>query len=271
MDDPTFRLEGVVRVRDDLEDFEGPLTLILQLLSKNKIEIEDVSISSLTDQYLAYLDEMKSMDLEVASEFVAMASYLVYLKTRMLLSVGDEEDSELDQLISTLETMKSRDTYLQIQQTVQPLQEMYRRGVTFVKQPEPVKTEGTYRYSHEPADLTAALRRVFDSGSAAKAVIPGRPFSMPKRIVYSVSAKSAEILSLLRKKGIMKLRKLFGAASSKSELVATFIAVLEMCKDGRVQLTGSDDDPIIGKSEKADRSEPEDNSSSGREDEDGNT
>jgi len=258
MEDPTFRLEGVVRVRDDLEDFEGPLTLILQLLSKNKIEIEDISISSLTDQYLEYLDGMKSMDLEVASEFVAMASYLVYLKTKMLLSVGDEEVSELDQLISTLESMKSRDTYLQIQQTVEPLQEMYRRGFTFVKQPEPVKTDGAYRYSHEPADLTAALRRVFESGAGVKIVPPGRPFFVPKRIVYSVSAKSAEILTLLMKKGITKLQRLFGAAGSRSELVATFIAVLELCKDGRVQLTGAADDPIIGKTETgAAQEEPE--------------
>ena len=77
MENPTFRLEGVVKTREELEDFEGPLTLILLLLSKNKIEIRDIKISDLLDQYMAYLDEMKAMDLEVASEFVSMASHLV--------------------------------------------------------------------------------------------------------------------------------------------------------------------------------------------------
>ena len=61
MENPTFHLEGVVKSRDDVQDFEGPLSLILMLLSKNKIEIRDISISDILDQYLAYLDEMQRM------------------------------------------------------------------------------------------------------------------------------------------------------------------------------------------------------------------
>ena len=76
MDNPNFFLEGIVREKDEMQNFEGPLSLILQLLSKNKIEIRDISISDILDQYLEYLDEMQSMDLEIASEFVQMASYL---------------------------------------------------------------------------------------------------------------------------------------------------------------------------------------------------
>ena len=109
MENPTFKLEGVVKAKENMEDFEGPLILILQLLSKNKIEIKDIQVSVLLDQYLAYLDEMKSMDLEIASEFVAMASHLVYIKTKTLLST-DEEVSELEELITSLENLKARDT-----------------------------------------------------------------------------------------------------------------------------------------------------------------
>ena len=106
MTDPTFRLEGVIRERDDsLADFEGPLSLILQLLSKNKIEIRDISVADILDQYLAYLDEMQRMDLEIASEFVQMAAYLLYIKTRTLLA-SDKEISELEQLVSSLEQLK---------------------------------------------------------------------------------------------------------------------------------------------------------------------
>ena len=76
MSEPSYHLEAVVKSRDQREDFTGPLELILLLLSKNKIEIRDIQISSLLDQYLAWLARMKEMDLDVASEFVQMASHL---------------------------------------------------------------------------------------------------------------------------------------------------------------------------------------------------
>ena len=91
MEEPRYHLDGVVHARaETLEDFDGPLDVILLLLSKNKIEIQDISIASILEQYLAYLDEMKRMDMEIASEFIAMASYLMYIKTRMLLSEAEK-------------------------------------------------------------------------------------------------------------------------------------------------------------------------------------
>ena len=104
MENPVFKLEKVVRSRtEEMQDFEGPLDLILFLLSKNKMEIQDISISMICDQYLKWLEQRQRMDLEVASEFVTMASHLVYIKTRMLLSIEDEEvQSEMDALIQSL-------------------------------------------------------------------------------------------------------------------------------------------------------------------------
>ena len=100
MENPNFYLEGVVHDKDEMQDFEGPLSLILQLLSKNKIEIRDISISDILDQYLAWLQAAQSMDLEIASEFVQMASQLLYIKTRTLLASDEEEVSELELLMS---------------------------------------------------------------------------------------------------------------------------------------------------------------------------
>ena len=92
MDGPIYHLERVVKVKtEDLEDFVGPLDLILHLLNKNKMEIKDIQISLILDQYLQWMSQRKELDLEVASEFVTMASHLVYIKTRMLLSIHDEE------------------------------------------------------------------------------------------------------------------------------------------------------------------------------------
>ena len=89
MDNPIFKLEKVVQTKssEPLEDFEGPLDLILFLLSKNKIEIQDIPIALILEQYLDYLEKRKQMDLEVASEFITMAAHLMYIKTRMLLSL----------------------------------------------------------------------------------------------------------------------------------------------------------------------------------------
>ena len=105
MEEPKYHLSGVVKEKEEqFSDFDGPLDLILLLLSKNKIEIQDISISSILEQYLAYLDEMKRMDMEIASEFIAMASHLMVIKTKMLLSVAEREEamSEMELLILPL-------------------------------------------------------------------------------------------------------------------------------------------------------------------------
>ena len=112
MDSPVFKLERVVHNREGLEDFEGPLDLILFLLSKNKIEIQDIPIALILEQYLAYLERRQQMDLEVASEFITMAAQLMFIKTRMLLSLEDEEaQSEMDLLIQSLEARRSSEIY----------------------------------------------------------------------------------------------------------------------------------------------------------------
>ena len=127
MDHPIFKLEKVVQPKtgETLEDFEGPLDLILFLLNKNKIEIQDIPIALILDQYLAYLEQRKQMDLEVASEFVTMAAHLMYIKTRMLLSIEDEEaQSEMDALIQSLAERQRGDAYARIRKLPEGTDEM---------------------------------------------------------------------------------------------------------------------------------------------------
>lgn len=248
MNDPTFRLEGVVRASSELmEDFEGPLTLILQLLSKNKIEIRDIKISELLDQYMAYLDEMKRMDLEIASEFVQMASHLVYIKARMLLS-EDEEPSELEELIASLEKLRRRDVYEQIKGVADELSPLYCRGAGLItKPPEPLPVSREYRYVHAPEDLVKAMLRILSREEALKAVIQTPRFMMPTRIVYSVSEKSAEIIDELIKKGEMRFSALIAESKSRTEMVATFIALLELCREGKIGIMGEGDEVTVSK------------------------
>ena len=244
MQDPTFKLEGIVRTKSETEDFEGPLTLILQLLSKNKIEIKDIRISLILEQYLAYLDEMKAMDLEVASEFVAMASHLVYIKARMLVE-AQEEVTELQELISSLESLQNRDVYAAIKGISCAFTDIYRAaGSSFVRQAEQDPGAGEYRYVHEPEDILAAIRRVFER-SEAPAPQEQKSVPMPTRIVYSVSKKAGEILSRLRSMGAMQVSDLLNMSRSRSELVATSVAILELCRDGSAELTGEDDGMLL--------------------------
>ena len=150
MNEPSYHLEGIVRTRsEEMEDFNGPLDVILLLLSKNKIAIEDVSIAAILEQYLAYLDEMKRLDMEIASEFITMASHLMVIKTKMLLSASEqaEAESEMELLRQSLVERQRKEALEQIRQAVQFLEARNEvgRGM-FTKEPEPRPKENTYGY-----------------------------------------------------------------------------------------------------------------------------
>ena len=245
MENPTFHLEAVVRNKDELDDFEGPLNLILMLLTKNKIEIRDIQISLILDQYLAYLDQMQEMDLEVASEFVQMASHLLYIKTKMLLS-GDEEVSELEQLMQSLEQLRCKDAYLGIKDVVPELAKASERGLLLFSTPgESTPQYGEYDIRHEPAELLRALSRMLTRSVRGAIEEPEPPF-VPRPIVYGVREKSRELVALLREKGESTMKALYAVCHSRSELVATFISVLELCSTGALTVTIGDDDYVVG-------------------------
>ena len=163
MENPVFKLEKVVRSRsEEMQDFEGPLDLILYLLGKNKMEIQDISISLICDQYLAWLERRQQMDLEVASEFVTMASQLVYIKTRMLLSLEDEEvKTEMDALIQSLEERRRNESYLRVKAMAARLAPMGEFGRCIItRNPEPMERGKIYEYSQDRADLVLAMAEI---------------------------------------------------------------------------------------------------------------
>ena len=165
MEKITYHLQGVIKSEEDYKDFEGPLNLILMLLSKNKIEIKDIKISLILDQYLEQIDIMQSMDLEVASEFIQMASHLLYLKTRTLLAGEESEVSELQALISSLEQLKSRDAYASIQKITPEFDSATRRGLLYQsRQPEPLPKQ-EYGYRHAPGELLSAIANMLARGA----------------------------------------------------------------------------------------------------------
>ena len=243
MDNPTFHLEGIVKSRDEMQDFSGPLNLILMLLSKNKIEIRALRIADILDQYVEYLAKMQEMDLDIASEFVQMASHLLYIKTRTLLA-GEEEVSELEELMTSLEQLKCHDAYMSVKAVTPELQRMSELGLLmFSKQPEPIKSVGSeYRYSHEPGELISALASIFSKGGAP---VSRTEIMVPKRIIYGVRQKSEQLIELLRTGNARTLKELYGMSHSRSEVIATFISVLELCSLGSLEIRESNGEMTV--------------------------
>ena len=246
MSEPRYHLEGIVHSRNEAyEDFEGPLDVIFLLLSKNKIEIQDVSITAILEQYLAYLDEMKRLDMEIASEFITMASHLMLIKTKMLLSAAEaaEAENELDLLRQSLIERQRREAMEQIRMAITVLEPRNEIGrCLFTKEPEPLRRDTTYRYQHEPADMLRALDEISERNQRRlppptvnfKGIVGKEP--------YPVTKKATEVIKTLFLRGIERLKNLFKGNRSRSEIVATFLAILELCKTNSVSL----EDDITG-------------------------
>ena len=242
MGQPQYRLAGIVHTRSEqMEDFEGPLDVIFTLLSKNKIEIQDVSISAILEQYTAYLEEMKRLDMEIASEFITMASHLMLIKTKMLLSAAEaaEAESELDLLRQSLIERKRKEAMESVRTAISYLEPRNEIGrCLFTKDPEPLRKDRGYRYQHAPVDLLKALDMIAERNSRQlppptvnfKGIVGKEP--------YPVTKKTGELLRQLLLRGVEKLKNLFKGNKTRSEVVATFISILEMCKTGTVLLEG---------------------------------
>ncbi len=251
MDAPLYHLEGVVKTRTEPADFDGPLDLILALLSKNKMEIQDIQISLILDQYMAWMDRRKELDLEVASEFVAMAAQLVYIKTRMLLSIHDEEAiSEMEELIASLEERQRHENFKKIKSVVPELLGRYEVGRDCITRPqEPLTPDKTYRYVHQPEDILQAMKVVL-SRSGETPPSPEKAFrGIVGREPYPVASKAREILGRLVHSGVTYFKSLFQGSRSRSEIVATFLAILELCRASRIRLAGSARDCTVMKTD----------------------
>lgn len=251
MNEPNYHLEGIIHTKsNEMEDFTGPLDVILLLLSKNKIEIQNVSISAILEQYLTYLDEMKQMDIEIASEFITMASHLMLIKTKMLLSASEqaEAESEMEQLRQSLAERQRKEIMEQLRTSVIFLEARGEIGrCLFTKGQEPLKQGKAYQYRHEQEDL---LRALAAASERSKRQLPP-PTASFQGIVgkepFPVTKKAKEIIKRLVLNGAMRLCQLLRGCRSRSEIVATFLAILELCRNDSVDLSanGTGDDPVL--------------------------
>lgn len=213
-----------------VESFEGPLDLLLHLISKHKLDIQNIEISLLLEQYLAYIDEISEQDMEYAGEFLEMAARLVYIKTVSLLPQYEEAVELKKELEGRLIE------YSLCKRAAERLSESYIGGEIFVRNQLEIEIDNTYAVIHEPTDLLIAYSLIStrEKNNMPVEAAVFKPIVSHK--IVSVTSKIIYILKKLYNGENFDMDKLFDGITERSERVATFLAVLELTKSGRVML-----------------------------------
>ena len=248
MERPVYHIKGVVKDRTEIPgDFVGPLDLILHLLRKNKLAIRDIPLALILEQCLDWGAARQRMDLEVAGEFITMASHLMLIKTRMLLSEEVEEaQSEMEALIASLEEKARRENQRRILEILPQMEAAYQTGRgSFPKGPEPLFARRVYRYEHQGRDLIQAMEAWRKRQGRAIPPTLGEFRGVVRPEPYRVERKAEQLLELLEKEGPLSLGQMVARAESRSEATAVFLALLELCRGGRVHLAGTMEDPKV--------------------------
>ena len=228
-----------------LEIFDGPLDLILALIAKNKESIYDIPIALILDQYMEYIHQMDLFNLEVASEFIVMAAQLMVIKSRLLLPKpeSEDEDDPRKELVDLLLE------YKRAKQTAEVLHELeFTYGGRFEKPPSELPEEPEakeYKLTHELSVLTDAYRRVYERNVElleAKQNVGKLDNLIRTTRHVSVNEKILHVMKRLAKEGRCEFSGLFEHAESRNEIVATFLAVLELIKGKRIQVKDLSED-----------------------------
>ena len=219
-----------------LENFEGPLELLLHLISRHKMKVTDIEIGALLTQYLDYVGRMQEANLEISSAFLEMAARLVYIKTVSLLP-RHEEAAELKK-----ELEGQLIEYQRAKEAAKNLAALYQPSAVFVRRPAPVRSDPVFRGTAAPKKLREAYILAF--GKAGRRLPPpAEAFNgIVNRRFVSVTSRIVWLLRRLYRDGRAEYQALF-QSGERSELVATFLAVLELVKSGRVSI--SDDNRTV--------------------------
>ena len=218
-----------------LEVFEGPLDLLLTLIAKNKLNIYDIPISTLLEQYMEQINRMQAENLDVASEFLEMAARLVHIKSVSLLPKREEEEELRRELTGQLLE------YQQCKETAERLRAL----VSFdrlVRPQSKIPADHAYKRQHAPEEMLAAYlsamgrrrRMAPPSAEAFSGIVTKRIVSVGSQIVY--------VLRRLWKRRHVPFKELFRGKKDSSERIAAFLAVLELVKGKRLRVEGDGDD-----------------------------
>ncbi|MBQ3006840.1 MAG: segregation/condensation protein A [Clostridia bacterium] len=215
-----------------LKVFEGPMDLLLQLISKKKVSINDVPIMEIIEQYLEYVRQMQDDNLEVSSEFLEMAARLLYIKTVSLLPVHEEAEKLVEELRGELTE------YQDCKMVAGKLQNQAKGFEFYSRPPEEIEVDMTYTRIHEPFEIFKAYLAAVGKGKR-KLPPPIEAFrGIVAHKIVSVSSRIGFIIDKFKNKKKHRFISFFEESESRSEMVATFLALLAMAKAKRVQIDG---------------------------------
>ncbi|MBW1667849.1 MAG: segregation/condensation protein A [Deltaproteobacteria bacterium] len=213
-----------------LEVFEGPLELLLHLIRKNEVDIFDIPIAKITDQYLEYLDMMEALNIAIAGDFLVMASSLIHIKSKMLLPDTQEEEEEDPRVEITRPLLE----YLRLKEIAGELSERALLNKDVFTRALPA--ELTVQLQEEGATLDVNLFQLIDAfKSMIEEKLPGSQLTFQVER-WSVKEKTAYILDQLKNARIQYFEELFDKGGTLAEFIATFLALLELVQMGLVRV-----------------------------------
>ena len=224
-----------------LEVFEGPLDLMLSLIQKHKLNIEDIEISILLEQFLLYLEQMQQADIEIAGEFMEMAAHLILIKSSALLPKHEAEQMKRELEGTLIE-------YALCKAAAERMKQMYVGADVFVRDPMDVELDLSYRLRHDPYELYEALSALSDRTRLMQ--LRKKPLSIKPIVAKSYVSVFTKIVYVLRRvqRGVrVELSSLY-KGQNRSEQVATFLALLELSKHGHISF--SQDNAYLERSDK---------------------
>jgi segregation and condensation protein A len=228
--------------RVQFEIFEGPLDLLLHLVKKQEVDIYQINLSRIASEFVAYIDQMRDLDLEVAGEFLVMAATLVYIKSRELLPAdqkpepqeGDEEEDdprfELIRRLVEYKKFKDAASVLQGREETMGLVYEHRAGRPDFAGPETPRREAVSVFELIQA-VSAILKRFHDRDDVRE--IQADP--------YTVSEKMEHLRTLIHARGSFRFGELFADARTRGEVVVTFLAMLELTRLRQIEIRQGDD------------------------------
>lgn len=219
-----------------LEKFEGPLDFLLHLISKHKLDIHDIPIGILVDQYMDYINKMSEMNMEITGEFLEMAARLVYIKTVSMFPKNDEAAVLKKELEGQLIELDMCKRVAEIMKT-----KFIGNNIT-VRKPMKIEFDNTYSVMHESDILLKFLLNM--NAKTAEEPIKTDSFEIiVQKKVVSVTVKILYVLRKLYKSGECMMNNLFSDMTDRSERAATFLAVLELTRSGRIVI--NDDNTVL--------------------------
>lgn len=209
-----------------LEIFEGPLDLLLYLIKKSELDIHDIPVNLITDQYLEYLNVMQLLDLDIAGEFLVMAATLMYIKSKMLLPPDETQSKEAEEPDPRAELVQRLLEYKQFKEAALSLQQMENERARYAtRYPGTVEMEGG-----DSPFLEASLFDLISAFSKVLKALPKETFHQIIRDEFTVAEKVHEIFHLLVQNNSVFFSTLFEKSKNKLEAITIFLALLELIR-----------------------------------------